>query len=485
MTAFESYQWGQNTDAERSSANHQEQFFPYDTEHFERVIRPNLEIFNKGGLTIYHGSQLTREGSMADYIRPAEFVDRGGERHIYHYVYVGCTPHDLESGVIRNVDINMISAGDTSVKTGDLLTRDYGSLNHALMGQNGRPTILVRKAHYGNVAFPNVVVTPEPNLDADYEHLGQFARYMHESGQHIKITSGLLKDKLRQMHETEKVTGLAQREAMKTIDGMTFFNPREVEVPKTGRFIVYDVEIANDPWKIYQIYTKTPLHELENLSGQELVVRIDSGCECGHIYEDTACDCRHQFHLALKRIAEEKLEGRAGMVLHIPGHDGRGYGMAPKAETEITKEGRYGKIVGPEHFRDSRTKQFLRKGPNGIYMIDTVGAAKMLYGTRFARAMQYPDGVYENVPFLGSDLSAVYDIRTFDGCSKILGHFNPDTVVLLTHNVAKAETLRGNFKVRVEPVYRDLSEVPEATRIHVRQKLESELYQKGSNELDI
>ena len=44
-------------------------------------------------------------------------------------------------------------------------------------------------------------------------------------------------------------------------------------------------------------------------------------------------NCMH----ALKQLVKDDDSG--GIVIHIPSHDGRGFGTAPKAETEIYKRG--------------------------------------------------------------------------------------------------------------------------------------------------
>lgn len=152
-----------------------------------------------------------------------------------------------------------------------------------------------------------------------------------------------------------------------------------------------------DVWKLYYLVysASVSLDELEN-SQERLLVRMDSGCISGQIYDDEACDCLDQLHDGLQEIISNT-ESK-GLIIHIPSHDGRGFGTAPKAETEIYKRGGSGRI----HTTPS---------------LNTVAAAKLLYGCD------------------------EYDFRTFDGAAEILFSFKINNVLLLTDNKDKVATL--------------------------------------------
>lgn len=64
-----------------------------------------------------------------------------------------------------------------------------------------------------------------------------------------------------------------------------------------------------------------------NLSREkDVIVRVHSGCITGDIFHSMKCDCRQQLEYALKKISKSK----AGVLLYIPSHEGRGIGLANK-----------------------------------------------------------------------------------------------------------------------------------------------------------
>jgi GTP cyclohydrolase II len=155
---------------------------------------------------------------------------------------------------------------------------------------------------------------------------------------------------------------------------------------------------SKDNWKVYYIIYKTE-DSLESLAKEKkpILLRLDSGCVSGQIYDDQECDCLDQLHIALSELSENKKN--KGIIIHIPTQDGRGFGTAPKAETEIYKRGGRGKV-------------------NSTLPLNTVDAAKLLYDT-------------DN-----------YDFRTFDGAAEILASLNIKSVFLMTDNKEKVESLK-------------------------------------------
>lgn len=98
-----------------------------------------------------------------------------------------------------------------------------------------------------------------------------------------------------------------------------------------GRFTLYDF-MVDDNWYKYSVLVKAELDDelmpqFSNLD--ELLLRIDSGCETGQLFEDKSCDCRQQLHLAMQLI-EERGEG---LIINIPRQDGRGMGLPFKLAT--------------------------------------------------------------------------------------------------------------------------------------------------------
>ena len=165
---------------------------------------------------------------------------------------------------------------------------------------------------------------------------------------------------------------------------------------KTHYFNVAHYYLKDDPWKSYYLVSLDSLASNYPTNEIPLFLRLDSGCTSGQIYNDQSCDCLEQLQQGLLGLIESKNE--KSILIHIPTHDGRGFGTAPKAETEIYKRGGNGRVHKTEK-------------------LDTVKAATLLYNT--------------------DD----FDIRTYEGCAKILTLKNIKRVDLLTDNKGKIEGL--------------------------------------------
>jgi GTP cyclohydrolase II len=62
--------------------------------------------------------------------------------------------------------------------------------------------------------------------------------------------------------------------------------------------------------------------------GRDLLVRVHSGCLTGDALGSLRCDCGPQLRLAMRRITAA---GR-GVLLYVPGHEGRGVGLLSKLQ---------------------------------------------------------------------------------------------------------------------------------------------------------
>jgi GTP cyclohydrolase II len=149
-----------------------------------------------------------------------------------------------------------------------------------------------------------------------------------------------------------------------------------------------------DTWKLYYIVSKK--RDLSFVHGNKILLRVDSGCVSGQIYDDDSCDCADQFY----DFIEKHVVNNDGIIIHIPFHDGRGFGFAPKAETEIYKQGGKGKI-------------------NSTEPMDTISAAKLLYNA--------------------DDNN--YDIRDYRGVIQILMALGCGNVKLYTDSRKKVDSL--------------------------------------------
>ena len=109
---------------------------------------------------------------------------------------------------------------------------------------------------------------------------------------------------------------------------------RGIGILKTayGNFWQFSFAI-DDQWNRYSVLVKAEL-DLETLNPvfsqkNQLVLRTDSGCETGQLFGDLTCDCGEQLMLAMQTIAEIG----EGMIISIPGQDGRGMGLTFKLAT--------------------------------------------------------------------------------------------------------------------------------------------------------
>ena len=67
----------------------------------------------------------------------------------------------------------------------------------------------------------------------------------------------------------------------------------------------------------------------------DVLVRVHSECLTGDVFGSLRCDCGHQLHTAMRRIAEE---GK-GVVVYLRGHEGRGIGIAHKLQAYALQDG--------------------------------------------------------------------------------------------------------------------------------------------------
>lgn len=61
-----------------------------------------------------------------------------------------------------------------------------------------------------------------------------------------------------------------------------------------------------------------------------VLTRLHSECLTGDVLGSAKCDCGEQLRTAREAIAAEATAGRAGVVVYLRGHEGRGIGLANK-----------------------------------------------------------------------------------------------------------------------------------------------------------
>jgi len=253
--------------------------------------------------------------------------------------------------------------------------------------------IILRRSFIGNPAFPYITTNISPVASEETEFFKKAIIELSKMDQRFEVDYSQLGMNIPCVFDRKTV--FLENEELKLI------GPRVIQ-NEIGEFYSYLVEFKVDIWENYEIIAG---NLLEIGRTTDFIIRFDSGCDSGQLYNDDACDCLDQFRNAMDEI---KREG-GGLIVHIPSHDGRGYGMAGKMETELYKSGKPGLIHQPsEH-------------------MDTVSAARLLYGDN-------------------------YDIRTYDGAAKILLALRLTTVRIYTDNSQKFRAIkeRGIDVIRVK-----------------------------------
>lgn len=112
---------------------------------------------------------------------------------------------------------------------------------------------------------------------------------------------------------------------------IAFGTPGSV-INQYGEFWLIPGQVVGGRWGIHYFLV---YKNLQNALKQEnLFVRIDSGCFIGMVLNDNTCDCKQQLDLAMEIISKNK----SGMIIEIPGQDGRGWNEFKMANQRITNE---------------------------------------------------------------------------------------------------------------------------------------------------
>ncbi|MBP9871989.1 MAG: hypothetical protein KBC53_10940 [Nitrosomonas sp.] len=204
--------------------------------------------------------------------------------------------------------------------------------------------------------------------------------------------------------------------------------PIAMRMPSLGPVQLNKIYAPSSPWQYFEIYSFGDLLKMRN--GQQITMRVDSGCDSGMLYHDYGCDCHAQLISALTWAQQDN-----GFVLHCPTQDGRGYGMNTKMETEAHKLG------VPNVFNA------------GMPPMKTLEAAKRM---------------------LGDDH---YDIRTFDGIGQMLGTMGFRNLRMITDNKHKVDQVSsGHRDLQVIRVRTGTSDQQAHCQHHVEEKRMSEDY---------
>lgn len=121
------------------------------------------------------------------------------------------------------------------------------------------------------------------------------------------------------------------RKMIKIANKMVVFGVEGPIVLPNGRFWSVSAEVKDGLWGKHYILMSPNLESV--IKKKQSFLRLDSGCFSGMVLGDTTCDCLNQF-----RRAQDIVLKRGGIIVHIPDHDGRGWGDYKMANQRIMDE---------------------------------------------------------------------------------------------------------------------------------------------------
>lgn len=394
--------------------------YPIELDSNYPVIVEKLLFYKNDRFKVFYGGPVERFGGGVRWIMPISFEDDLYQtRAVYEVSFINCLPTTAKDAEILFVDVS-----DINIKFKNLLSKDYQNFSSLLSGKySSKKYIVVRAADISNVFYPDIYISTLPNKfeENDKKSIVNFLHSHLEAKDHIR----------------EHYVGCTREEIEFENEKEVSYKPIVVKINFNGRIESFNLvkkKLKNDEWKIYYIISKEHSGRSGSVGRLRLadipLVRIDSGCVSGQIYDDATCDCLDQLHEGLYQISQETAEN--SILIHIPAQDGRGYGTSPKAETEIYKQGGRGRVHKTE-------------------ALDTVSGAKLLYA------------------------SGIYDIRTYDGAARILKNMGFNKICLLTDNSVKVRALE---RYGIEVIRRKTKTQKETCIKHIESKKNSSFYYK-------
>jgi GTP cyclohydrolase II len=346
-----------------------------------------LMYYKKDKFKVFYGGPIERKNDGVRWVMSATVEDDSyNTRAVYEIAFINCDPETA-----KGAHVYFTSISDMDVKFKNVLSQDYEVFSK-LMNEKRKSgkSIVVRQVDVGMVFFPDIFISSNFPSRADALDQNSIKSFLSEQ-------FGANTESAKWIYDSQRVDKIISEN-----NELIQYEPVRIKVDIKGTpqpFSVVKMVLKNDVWKLYYIAFKG-WGDLKELSNEELFVRLDSGCVSGQIYDDDTCDCLDQLHHGLHKMVTDN---QKGLIIHMPTHDGRGYGTAPKAETEIYKRSGKGRVHA------------------ALEKMDTVSAAKFLYGE-----------------------SQQYDLRTFDGAAKILKSLGIQRVKLLTDNKTKLNALVEN-----------------------------------------
>lgn len=378
-------------------------------------------LYKNDKFKVFYGGPIDREHRSENeyhfgvqWVMPVVFEDHLYEtRAVYEIAFVNCS-----IDTANDAEVIFVNVSDIDIKFKNQLTLDYKVFSELISGRYSNDKyIVVRLSDASNVYFPEIFFSTK----------SEFIEEDQKKITHFLHTEFKTKNSSKVFYNNEKNHKIIFENELEVV-----YQSIPVEVIFNGEIKLFDITkrvLKNDPWKLYYIISRDSCN-LNNINIIEspVLLRLDSGCVSGQVYNDSGCDCLDQLHSALNQLSNDS--SKRSLIIHIPMHDGRGFGFAPKAETEIYKRGGKGRV-------------------NCTHALDTIAAANLLYR------------------------SSKIDLRTFDGAAKILECMKIKNVILLTDNVAKVNALKNN---NIEVLRKKTGTSKDSCQIHINSKKNSSDY---------
>ncbi len=384
--------------------------------HRYASILEKLLYYKKDRFSVFYGGPVTSSG--VQWLMMATFEDEKYQtRACYEIAFVNCNLQDAEDASIYFLNIPEID-----IKFKNERNSCYKKFEEFSSGKySPEKYILIRLAEVAMPFYPNIYISSlceAPKYDKDKETIAHFL------SENFKTKAEIVQ--IDSEGTVEEIDFQSEKEV--------FYKPVQFEMAIEDRretFYLGKRILLRDPWKIYYVIVCNPallVPSSTSFMSEECFVRLDSGCTSGQIYNDSTCDCLDQLHESLTHLS--KFYANRGMVIHMPTHDGRGFGFALKAETEIYKQGGRGRV----HTTES---------------LDTIAAAQHLYQ------------------------SEEIDLRTFDGAAYILKQLGVREITLFTDNRSKAQSLE-NYEFKINRITTNTTK--ESCREHLKAKKKHAAY---------
>lgn len=399
--------------AELQSPEFRSEQLPPISERYADVLG-GLVLRQDKGVTHFRGGPLDLGPDKSVWMSPIE-VDDGRSISNFQIFYVNARPEQLMG--VRDTPVTLLDIDETSYK---LVPKEHPTFGHLMdRFMDDQPHVYVRHAKRGMNYYPRVA-TPHKDKERIADHTDRLLRAVELPTPQLRLDLSMYSQ---------------NRTGFRGIEGINHITQARTYEFGSGKVHSYGIILPDDQWQYYEIFTTRPLEHMIDCSADDnILVRIDSGCDTGQLFGDRGCECREQLHDALHSMQTE--EKNNGIIIHIPSQDGRGYGVVTKMETEIMKQG----LV--------RVKGKAKLGV--VETVDTNIAAKALLGDN-------------------------YDIRDYFGAGKILNIFGFTDIRLLTDNNDKVNHLR-QMDITVEKVPTGTTGEENGCEEHVQAKLRLKKY---------